>query len=318
MIDYKKLKQVIDELPNGQDIILGGHKNTDYDSIGSGFSLAIFLNKIGKKAYFLLEEKDYSKLEWFGNYKYIIKEYDINKKYNFILVDSNCKSRLGIFEKYFDNANITINIDHHEENKEESDYIFKDESVSATCEIVYNLIKLYNNIDKEIATLLYAGIATDTNCFYKRLNSNTMKIASELLEYNIDNVNIIKNTYKNISLEESKILSDMINNIQYNIFHYIVLDRNNSLYKDVDYSVIFKKCASYIYEIKDIKILGLFLIELDGIITGLYRSNCDIDVDKLAIMFGGGGHKKASGFETNISIEEILKTTKEYIKEKTN
>lgn len=314
MIDYKKLKQVIETLPNDEVILLGGHKNTDYDSIGSGLSLTMFLNKIGKKAFMLLEEKDYPKLEWFNNYKYIIKEYDIKEKYNFVLLDSNRKSRLGVFENYFDSANIKINIDHHEDNKKEADYIFVDESVSATCEIIYNLIKLFeDDLDKEIATLLYAGIATDTNCFYKRVNSNTMQIASELLKSNIDGSNIIKHTYKSMTLEESKILSDMLSNIEYDVFHYIILDRNNSLYKDVDYSVIFKKCASFIYEITDIKVLGLFLKELDGSISGLFRSNCEIDVDKLATMLGGGGHKKASGFENNMSIDEILELSKEYI-----
>ena len=319
MIDYKKLKQVIENVPNDQVILLGGHKNTDYDSIGSGLSLTIFLNKIGKKAFFLLEEKDYLKLEWFNNYKYVIKEYNVKEKYNFILLDSNGKSRLGVFENYFNNANIKINIDHHEDNKNESDYVFVDESVSATCEIIYNLINLFEDgIDKEIATLLYAGIATDTNCFYKRANSNTMKIASELLKYNVDSSNIIKHTYKSMTLEESRILSDMLNNIECDVFHYIILDRNNSLYKDVDYSVIFKKCASFIYEITDIKVLGLFLKELDGSISGLFRSNCEIDVDKLATMFGGGGHKKASGFENNMSIDEILDVSKKYMKKQDN
>jgi len=314
MIDYKKLKQVIDDLPKDEVILLGGHKNTDFDSIGSGLALTIFLNKIGKKAFMLIEEKDYSKINWFNNYKYIINEYDINEKYNFILVDSNRKSRLGIFEKYFDGANIKINIDHHENNANEADYVFSNEKVSATCEIIYNLINIYNKIDVDIATLLYSGIATDTNCFYRRVNSTTMKIVSDLLNYDIDSTNIIKNTYKSMTLEESKILSDMLNNIKYDTFHYIILDRKNNLYKDVDYSIIFKKCASYIYDITDIKVFGLFLKELDGSISGLFRSNCEIDVDKLATTFGGGGHKKASGFECNKDINEILEISKKYIK----
>lgn len=315
MIDYKKLKEVINNLSNENLILLGGHKNTDYDSICSTLSLTIFLNKIGNKALMLLEEKDYDKLKWFDNFNFIISEYNATDKYNFILLDSNRKSRLGIFEKYFDNSSIKINIDHHEDNKNESNYIFVDENISSTCEIIYNLISEYENmIDKDIATLLYAGIASDTNSFYKRVTPNTMEVASNLLKYNIDSEYIVKNVCKNMTLDESKILADMINNIKYDGFHYIVLDRNNELYKDVDYSVIFKKCASIIYEISDIKVLGLFLKELDGSISGLFRSNCEVDVDKLAKDLGGGGHKKASGFENNLDIDNILDISKEYIK----
>ena len=315
MIDYKKTKEVIDNLSNDNLILVGGHKNTDYDSICSTLSLTIFLNKIGKKALMLLEEKDYDKLKWFDNFNFIISEYNGTYKYNFILLDSNRKSRLGIFEKYFDNSSIKINIDHHEDNKNESNYIFVDENISSTCEIIYNLISEYENmIDKDIATLLYAGIASDTNSFYKRVTPNTMEVASNLLKYNIDSEYIVKNVCKNMTLGESKILADMIHNIKYDGFHYIVLDRNNELYKDVDYSVIFKKCASIIYEISDIKVLGLFLKELDGSISGLFRSNCEVDVDKLAKDLGGGGHKKASGFENNLDIDNILDISKEYIK----
>ena len=315
MLNYKKMKQVIENLPNNELILLAGHKNTDYDSICSTLSLTIFLNKIGKKALMLLEEKDYDKLNWFNDYTYIIKEYNIKDKYNFILLDSNRKSRLGVFEKYFDNSNITINIDHHDDNKSESNYIFVNEEISSTCEIIFNLINLYKDkIDKNIATLLYAGIASDTNSFYKRVTSNTMLICSQLLKYNIDSSYIIKNVCKNMTLEESKILSDMINNIKYDGFHYIVMDRKNPLYMDVNYSVIFKKCASIIYEIADIQVLALFLKELDGSISGLFRSNCDVDVDKLATELGGGGHKKASGFENNIDIKNILQISKQYIK----
>lgn len=317
MINYKELKQVIDNLENEDLILLAGHKNTDYDSICSTLSLTIFLNKIGKKAFMLLEEKDYDKLNWFNKFDFIISEYKGLDKYNFILLDSNRKSRLGIFEKYFDNANIKINIDHHEDNKKESDYIFVDENISSTSEIIFNLITEYENIiDNDIATLLYAGIASDTNSFYKRVNSNTMLVASNLLKYNIDGTYIIKNVCKNMTLNESKILADMISNIKYDGFHYIILDRNNSLYKNIDYSVIFKKCASIIYEITDIEVLGLFLKELDGSISGLFRSNCEVDVDKPAAMLGGGGHKKASGFENNMNVNEVLEISKEYIKRK--
>ena len=311
MIDYNILKKVINKLDD-RVILVAGHKNTDYDSMCSSLAFTLFLNKIGKKTFMLLEEKDLSKLNWFNKLDYILSEYS-GDNYNFILLDSNRKSRLGVFEKYFDKASIKINIDHHEDNKKEADYIFVDENISSTCEIIYNLIK--DNIDKDIATLLYAGIASDTNSFYKRVTPSTMLCASKLLEYGIDSTNIIKNVCKSMTLEESKILKDMLNNIEYNVFYYIIMDRHNEFYKDVDYSVIFKKCASIIYEITDINVLGLFLKELDGSVSGLFRSNSSIDVDKLAITLGGGGHKKASGFENNMTIDEILEISKKYIKE---
>ena len=264
MINYNELKKVVEKLPKEEIILLAGHKNTDYDSICSTLALTTFLNKIGYKAFILLEKKDIPKLDWYGNLNYVVSEYDINDKYNFVLLDSNRKSRLGVFEKYFDKAYIKINIDHHEDNKNESNYIFVDENISSTCEIVFNLLKLFENkIDKDIATLLYAGIVCDTNCFYKRVTPNTMDVCSKLLKYNINNNYIIKNVYKNISMDETKILIDMFKNLKRDILYYIIMDRQDKLYRDVDYSVIFKKCASYIYDVSNIDVIGLFLKELD-------------------------------------------------------
>jgi len=312
MINYANLKSVIDKLDNNIPILIAGHKNADYDSICSCLALTCLLNKLGKKAYTLLEKCEMDKTYWLDT-KYIIHNY-YGKDYNFILLDANRKSRLGIYEPYFDNAQIRINIDHHEGGLNEAEHIFISENISSSCELLYSLMLEYNNIfDKELATLLYSGIASDTNSFYKRTTPQTMKCASHLLEYGIDASYVIKHTCKTLTIKEANLLADMINNIMYNGFHYIVLNRKNKLYADIPYSTIFKKCASYIYEISDIKLFGLFLIELDGSISGLLRSNCDIDVDIIAKKFGGGGHKKASGFENNMNINDILDDIENYI-----
>lgn len=315
MIDYLLLKQTIDKLDNNKTILVAGHKNADYDSVCSSIALTCILNKLGKKAYTLLDKSDMDKTYWL-NTKYVINEYVLNDPYNFILLDSDRKNRLGIFEPLFDKADLTISIDHHENNKNESDYIFVEEQISSTGEIICNLINEYSEalLDSETAALLYSAIVSDTNSFYKRITSNTMLIVSNLLKYDIDATYITKHTCKNISLKESNILADMIKNIQYDTFHYIILDRKNSMYTDIPYSTIFKKCASFIYEISDIPLLGIFLIELDNSISGLLRSNCNIDVDVIAKKLGGGGHKKAAGFENNMDINTVIQTTQKHIK----
>ena len=315
MINYLLLKQTIDKLDRTKTILIAGHKNADYDSICSSLALTYILNKLGKKAYTLLDKSDVDKIYWL-NTKHVINEYISNKPYNFILLDSDRKNRLGIFENLFDNADLTINIDHHDDNKNEANYSFVDETISSTGEIICNLIHEYSEalLDSETAALLYSAIVSDTNSFYKRITSNTMLIVSNLLKYDIDATYITKHTCKNISLKESNILADMIKNIQYDTFHYIILDRKSPMYTDIPYSTIFKKCASFIYEISDIQILGIFLIELDGSVSGLLRSNCNIDVDIIAKKLGGGGHKKASGFENNMDINSILVDIKNYIK----
>lgn len=314
MIDYKILKQKLKLLDPSTIVLISGHKNADYDSITSSLALAHILTKLGYTAYALIEEKDLDKTDWL-NTSLVISNYDSDEPFNFIMLDANRKERLGSYSRLFDKAVITINIDHHEANENEATYTFVDEKISSTAEIIAHLAKEFSGIlDKEIATLLYAGIVSDTSSFYKRTTPTTMRIASTLLEYDVDSSYVVKKTCKNISLRDATILSHMFANLEHDILHYIVIDRKDEIFTHVPYGVLFKKCASYIYEIRDIDIFGLFVIELDGSVSGLLRSNCDTDVDELARSFGGGGHKKAAGFEINAGIEYVLGTIKEYLR----
>ena len=44
------------------------------------------------------------------------------------------------------------------------------------------------------------------------------------------------------------------------------------------------------------------------------RSKYEVDVNKIANIFGGGGHYKAAGFSSDLKAEEILKIVMENIK----
>ena len=316
MNSYNEIKQIISKIPDTKPIIIAGHENADQDSICSCIALANYLRKIGKeKIEVLISEKDLYKISWYYNNEFI--NTNISKdNYVFIMLDLNRKKRLGEFKNLFDSADFTINIDHHEQNQEESNFIFSDTSVSSTCEILFNLFKYFDcDIDKDIASLLYAGILTDTLCFSQRLTPQTLYIASELLKYDIDYTYITKKTFLDRSMDEIKALSELTQNIQYDGFHYVIMNRNNPIYSNLEYSLLFKKMTPILKNIEGIEVLGMFLIDAD-VVYGEFKSNINVDVSILANEFGGGGHKKAAGFTSKLPLENILKKSKEYIEKK--
>ena len=220
MSSYKEMKNVLEQIPENQPIIIAGHENADMDSIGASLAMAYFLENLGKKDItVLIEEKEMFKINWFNNKKFITDE-SKKENYVFIMVDLNRKNRLGKFEDYFDKAKLTINIDHHESNKKESKYILENANISSTCELIYNLISLFDKkMDKNIASLLYAGILTDTTGFSHRLTPETLAIAGELLKYEIDYKYITKKTFLERTMPEVKALSKILENIKYDVFH---------------------------------------------------------------------------------------------------
>ena len=58
------------------------------------------------------------------------------------------------------------------------------------------------------------------------------------------------------------------------------------------------------------EISSLFVEEPDGRVKVSLRSTPDIDVSKIAIKFGGGGHKMAAGTHIDGPIEKAMETIK--------
>ena len=66
--------------------------------------------------------------------------------------------------------------------------------------------------------------------------------------------------------------------------------------------------------VKESNIALLLKEQKDKSFKGSLRSRNALDVQQIASLFGGGGHKAASGFSTNLSMEEIKNKVKNAIK----
>ena len=120
--------------------------------------------------------------------------------------------------------------------------------------------------------------------------------------------NILTSTAKNKNLATLKAWGFALSNLRYNPNYdiaYTVLTRKNLADFGVNKQDL-EGLASFLNNLKDAKIV-LVLYELgDGRVKGSLRTNKDdVDVCVLAQVFGGGGHKKAAGFE----VEGRLKQT---------
>ena len=114
-------------------------------------------------------------------------------------------------------------------------------------------------------------------------------------------------------MPEIKALSTILENIKYDVFHYVIMDRKDPVFRSLEYSLLFKKMVPILKNIENVEVMGIFLIDNDKVL-GEFKANTDIDVSKLAIKLGGGGHKNSAGFTSMLPIEDVLKMSKEYIK----
>lgn len=202
-----------------------------------------------------------------------------------------------------------IEFDHHPRVDNYSDLEIRYLESSSTSEILYYFFK-GNNIkfNKNLANCILTGILTDTgNFLYPSTTDETIKIASKMLLYGARFPVILEHTWRNKSIGGMKIWGQAMNNLQinkkYNTAFTVLTREEINKYQVSDEEL--EGVAGFLSNLSGVKAL-LFLREEDnGRIKGSLRtSSPDIDVSKLAVKLGGGGHPKASGFTLNGKLEK--------------
>ena len=250
------------------------------------------------------------------------KHYDL-----IVTVDTADLKQLGSF--YEQHSEIfseipSINIDHHKSNTQFASLNLVDTSYCSASHILYELLKaMQAPIDADIATLLLAGIITDTGSFQ---NSNTtpasFDAAAELVDLGGRQQEIIQHIYKTKQLNSLKLWGKILSKIQVNPNHRMLwtsltqedlseFGTNNEAKGD-----IIDELLSNAEEAD----LVLLLEERPGnILHGSIRiTSEDLDGTVIAQKFGGGGHAKACGFNIeNASVQShsqiVVQACKDYI-----
>ena len=312
---------LLKKIEESKDIIISSHINPDGDSIGSGLSLYWALKKKypNKNIRYIIEDKvpyNYKFLHGTKNIERFEELKDEPKADVFIVVDSANFKRIGKVEELKKDA-FLINIDHHISNDLYGDINIVKNTSSAS-EVVYGVITEILNIevDSIIGEALYTGIITDSGNFqYENTTENTFKIAGKILTAGIDRNKIINNVYRSRTLGFIKVLgltlSEMVILKDEKIV-YFTLTRDfmlkNNIQKDETDGIVEK-----MLEYKDCEVAVFLKEEENGKIKGSLRSKEKIDVNEVAKLFDGGGHKKAAGFTTYLKEEEIIRLIKEKI-----
>lgn len=222
-----------------------------------------------------------------------------------IVLDSPNISRIGDIDI---NVKCVVNIDHHIDNINFGDINIVNLNSCSTCEILFDIFT-YNQVmlDKYISEALYAGIVSDTgNLSWGLINSDLFVKVSELFKAGIDHQKILSKILFNKSEKQTRLIGYVLKNFKYikeKRLAYIFIDQNiydkyDASYDDSD-SVI-----SYFKMFQDAEIY-LVLKRKGNIIKGSLRSK-NKDIREIASLFGGGGHKKASGFSSDLEYDKIL------------
>ena len=308
------MKSIIDRIKQANYIILSTHVNPDADGIGAGLALMRALQKIGKKVDFITQDRAPRNLAILKGIKEIKEISEAGNGYDLaITVHSATLERIGEVRNLMQGIEL-INIDHHISNPAYGTYnLIK--NISSASEIMYGFIKeLGVELDLEMGEAIYAGLVNDTGNFsHDNVTKQTFDIAGELIEIGVNNSRIVREVFHNKSFAALKVLGDALSEMKF-------VPEKNFVYYYLPYEKLIELGATkedtegVVERINSLEEsnVSLFLRgEKDGSIKGSMRSKEDTDVNSIASIFGGGGHKKAAGFSSKLSAEEIIKMVEE-------
>lgn len=315
------LDKIYEEINNANSIVILAHENPDGDAVGTSLALYNALRKHGKENVDIIIPECPRTFLFLPGASEIKKESSVENYDLAIAIDCATVKMLNGWSKYFENANTTIVIDHHGTNTMYGDYNFVNPDAPACSEVMIVALNHFKmEITKEIGTCLLVGIITDTAGFkYQGVTAETFEFVAELLNKGVN----VSETYRKVlqvktrsAYELARIANNRLELLDDGkiAFTYVTsedLESVNAVYGDHEGIVDVGR------DIEGVEV-SIF-IRANGVnkYKVSLRSNEKVDVDEIALLFGGGGHPKAAAFASTDSLEtiknQVLSEVRRYI-----
>ncbi|MFC1645232.1 bifunctional oligoribonuclease/PAP phosphatase NrnA [Patescibacteria group bacterium] len=291
-------------------ILLFAHSRPDGDATGSNLAMKYYLESIGKKA-------DVGCFDSFPGYlsglfkgeKFLHPdEIDFSSYDAVIACDSVARGFDKIKNKLSDNQAVVL-IDHHPDIAIEGDLNIVESKYSSASEIVYDYFNFAKvKISTRVANFLLTGILGDTgNLQHANTTAKVMQAVADLIKRGASVSKIVNTIFTNSKISTLKLWGIA--------FEKAKINPKNKMIVTVITQEDLKKCGATYDDIADVASIlntvpetkfSLVLSQRGKTIKGSLRSEeyKGMNVSEVAHMFGGGGHRLASGFEVEGEIVE--------------
>lgn len=308
-------KKILEVLKAAKNIAILAHELPDGDAVGSVLATYLALEQLNIKADAIMPTYPHM----FKNLNKIEKLIDVQDKTYDVVIILDCASAIRVSnQEILENAKITINIDHHATNTEFATYNVVDRKGPACCLTLVDVFKDWNvTIDKNIGEALSTGIITDTNGFKLNNISKTHRFIADMIDIGVD----IDELYFKIltmntkaQFELQKLAQERLefyhnNQIAFTYINKEDDERLGTSTGDHEGIIDFGK------NIEGVEVSIFYRYQDDKYRVSL-RSNNNINVSEIAVLFGGGGHTKAAGFTTTLPLEVSKKQVLEEIEKR--
>ena len=315
--------ELISAVKNSTNVIIMGHKNADFDSLGACVGLCRIVKYCGVKANIVINMAD-------GNLMGCRNILDADEDYPAAFVDSaraldlletgslvivadvNNLAKTEEPELAYRTEKLAV-IDHHRKMSEfsrEPDVEYIEPSASSTCELVSEMLEQVlpkDDLSPAEANVMFAGITLDTNQFTKNVGTRTFSAAMYLRDRGASPSDV------QMLFRES--FDDYMREVKFR--RNVEIYRNSCAITIVNDSdggdrVIAAKAADNLLKVDGIE-ASFALICLGDVVHISARSQGRINVQLILENMGGGGHFDSAGAQCARDVDNVVKELKSSI-----
>ena len=308
------LSQIAKFILESKKIGITYHVSPDGDAVGSVLALFNALKSLNKDCYILSKDTLSDNLKFLKGSDEVTGEITEPHDETDIVVVLDCGNLERVSANFKKFTGTIVNIDHHLSNDKYGDINYIDSNAAATAEIVFELLNLMginfdeaNSVIKDIGTCMYTSIVTDTGGYrHSNVTERTHKISATLKKIGVDNTFIYQSLFDNKDFSRIKLIGKALSNMQLILNGKVaLLELDKAFTEDLGIDIgDTSDIISYGLQIKGVEVTLLLKEVEDGVKASL-RAKSYVDVRKIAEVFGGGGHIRASGIKIkNMSMEE--------------
>ncbi|MGD0196422.1 MAG: bifunctional oligoribonuclease/PAP phosphatase NrnA [Solirubrobacteraceae bacterium] len=296
--------------------LLVTHENPDGDALGSLIAMQALLMALDKDSLLVIAPDDFP----------------LPREYSFLSLDGLVTGPPPDLElrtvMFLDCGNLDrnplaplldggslVNIDHHHDNTRFGAINYVVEDASCTAEIVWDLLRATGvELTTAIAEALYVGLVTDTGRFsYENTTGRSHEMAAELIAAGVDVAAMYRRIYEEIPQAKLALLCRALASLR--IF------ADGRLATAVLTAQDFAETGAednhsegvidHLRALSGVKV-AMLVRELSANARGaqhkvsLRATDNDVDVSAIARMHGGGGHRRAAGFTSDLPTSELI------------
>ncbi|MEO6035481.1 MAG: bifunctional oligoribonuclease/PAP phosphatase NrnA [Verrucomicrobiota bacterium] len=292
--------RIIEQIRASKTFCIVGHVRPDGDCIGSQVALSLALKNEGKTVSCWNEDSVPDKLV-FLDPDHVMEKPKSGFEFDCVIA-ADCASfeRLGKCGPAIGKRKLFINIDHHQSNTRYADINWISAREASTGELIFKLLKVASwPITPKIADCLFTAVSTDTGSFqYATTKPMTYNTAGELVKRGANLAKICDEVYQSHPMSRVRLLKHLYNKFRLthdNQIAYLWLKKKDFARTGADTSES-EGLIDHIRDMEPVEIACVFE-EIEPEITRIsLRSKTEkVNVNEIAALFGGGGHKAAAG-----------------------